>query len=348
MAQETQIGSVLGGRYRLVSILEEETLGRVYLAEDSGAASRKVRVKVLHPFLSDNKEKAARFEREVTATAQLDHPNLIKMLDEGRAFGVTWLVLEHFEAPSLKEVLEKGPLEPIRAAHIVAQVARALEVAHANGIIHRNIGPQNISLIPAPDGTDFVKLRDFGLAAVEEEGGPQLTSAAARIGNIAYMAPEYIESNTVDPTTDVYALGALLFQMITGRAPFVGNYGKVVEAHMQAVPPRAATIRPDAPDWVDGVVQRLMHKDPRHRPQTGAGVAKVLEKATDRDLAPPDLTARRGPLARVPASRVPVSSKKGAGGMKIAAAGAAGAGLMAAGAAVLLVIALAAIWYVAG
>ncbi len=340
MAQETQIGSVLGGRYRVVSLLEEETLGRVYLAEDAQAGNRIVRLKVLHPFLSDNKEKAARFEREVTATAQLDHPNLIKMLDEGRAFGVTWLVMEHFESTSLKDVLDQGPLEPIRAAHVVAQVARALGVAHANGIIHRNIGPQNISLIRAPDGTDFVKVRDFGLAAVEE-GGPQLTSAAARIGNVAYMAPEYIENNTVEPTTDVYALGALLFHMITGRPPFVGSYGKVVEAHMQTAPPAAATIREDAPAWVDGVVRQLMHKDPRQRPQTGAGVAKVIEAATDRDLAPPDLKARRG---RTAPSRLPVS-KRGSGRMRILAMG--GVAALSMAALVLAVVALAAVWYVA-
>lgn len=334
---ETTIGTVLGGRYKLVSLVDEEVLGRVFLAEDSQAGGRKVRVKVLHPFLSDNKEKAARFEREVTASAKLAHPNLLQMLDEGRQFGVTWLVLEHFESTPLKEELDKGPLDPVRAAHIVAQAARALEAAHAQGVFHRNLGPQNLMLVRAPDGSDFVKVRDFGLAAVADEEGKALTSAAARIGNIAYMSPEYIEEGNVDASTDIYALGALLFQMITGRAPFVGKYGQVVDAHMSAAPPPAATLRPDAPAWVDRVVARLMAKDPAQRPQSGGEVAALLEEATGQDLAAPDLTGKR-PASRAPRSRVPA----------VAAAGTMAAGAMGAlvlGALVLLVLAVGGVWY---
>jgi serine/threonine protein kinase len=277
------IGATLDGRYRIEAQLEDEVLGRVFAAKDLRGGP--VHIKILHDFLAQNREKVSRFERESRAMAAMRHPNLIAMLGEGQVAGRPYLVLERAEGQPLEALLAAGPMPPERAAQIAAQVARALDAAHRAGIVHRNLGPKNI-VVAERGASLLVKLRDFGLAAVDEAEGEQgaLTNAAARIGNLAYMAPEYLEAGTVDPRGDFYALGAVFFQMITGRPPYEGRYGQVVESHCHAPVPRPTSVRNELPGWTDQIVQGCMAKSPKQRPSSGEEIAQRLELAVGRPL----------------------------------------------------------------
>jgi len=285
------LGLTLSERFLVQEKVGEELLGSVYLATDQQTGDT-VHVKVLHPHLATNKEKFARFGREITATEMVKHPNTVKVVGWGQHLEMRYLVLEHVLARPLAEELEKGPMPPHRAAHIAAQVAAAVGAAHQEGIVHRNLSLHNVLLLDNAASGDFVKVRDFGLSKLDttdaDDNATHLTQAGARVGNTHYMAPEYIEANKVHPKGDVYAVGGLLYHMLTGSPPYEGRAGDVLASHVDSPVPSPSEARPGLPPWCDELVHQMMAKKTKDRP--GAyRVPSMLEDAVGQSLAAPKL-----------------------------------------------------------
>ena len=202
------------GRYQVVEELGRGGMGVVYRAYQP-SLNRHVAIKVLPPQLSLDQQLVGRFQREARAAANLRHPNIVVIYDVGEEKGIHYIVMEYLEGRTLKQLVEEeGPLHPKRAAHIVEQVAAALDYAHQRGFVHRDVKPANIFVGPG----DHVTLTDFGIAKAASET-QQLTRTGTLMGTPEYMAPEQATGGEVDHRTDLYALGVVLYQMLTGHVP---------------------------------------------------------------------------------------------------------------------------------
>lgn len=321
-------------RFEVDGFVGEEALGKVYAAIEK-TTGRRVTLKVLAPNLVDNYEGASRFQREMVASASVaEHPNAVAMLDFGSHHGIFhYIVLEAFDARSLADELVRGPLDVERAVRVAHQIASVLGVAHVHNVVHRNLNDENVLLLNNADG-DYVKIRDFGMSRVldPESAGDSLTGAAARVGTVAYQSPEYIEGSVVDPRGDLYALGILLYQMLTGQVPFRGKKAKVIEAHCTAPVPRPSVDRKGIPGWVDDLVYALLQKEPDHRPPDGETVMRLIEKGLGQRVELPRIVV---PVTKSQLAAAPTV------GRTAAAAGAAGAAAFVLfGVAILLVIAI--------
>ena len=224
--EDPLIGQVIGGRYRITGVLGEGGMGIVYVAEQQmGSTLRKVAVKTLHPHLSQDPSVLARFHRECGTVAQLEHPNTIKFYDFGAtADGTLYIAMEFVKGKSLMDVIEEGPIAPARTLKIMKQVCGALDEAHKLGIIHRDLKPENIILTDRAGETDFVKVLDFGIAARTESSDAQkeqkLTQQGMVLGTPPYMSPEQFTGKELDARSDIYSLGVMSYEMLTGRLPF--------------------------------------------------------------------------------------------------------------------------------
>jgi len=283
------IDSTVAGRYAVRAFAHDEALGRVYRAWDTHD-ERLVHLKVLaHEFANDSR-KFERFGREITATFMVTHPNTVEVLDFGEDDGRLFLVLEFLVGRELSADLLRGPLEPLRVASIGAQVAAAIGAAHQEGIVHRNLCPDNIFLLDNARSGDAVKVRDFGLSKLESaeatEGG--LTTANTRMGVAAYTAPEYMSTGNFHLKGDLYALGAVMWHMLVGRPPFEGPIDQVLNAVMTSSPPPPSEEQPEVPPWLDELVGDLLAREPGDRP--GAyKVVQRLEKGAGTQLTMPEL-----------------------------------------------------------
>ncbi|MBT3223579.1 MAG: serine/threonine protein kinase, partial [Proteobacteria bacterium] len=269
------LGYLLDGQYLIERFVCDETLGRVYEAklEKSG---EKVLVKVLHTQLVDQPEAFARWGREMLATATIQHRNAVRMLDFGDHLRFHYLVLEHLDATTLEETLFKTPkLKWERVVQYAWQIAGALQVAHEDKIFHRNLCPGSILILN--NRPDKLKVRDFGLARLFDETEDQITHTGQRIGHTAYMAPEYIEHSLVGPHVDIYGLGVLMFQMITGRTPFEGKPVEVMSKHLTEEPPAPSQFA-HLPEWLEILILRCLAKDPAIRPESCQILRKHLEQ----------------------------------------------------------------------
>ncbi len=224
-AAQALVGRTVAGKYKVVKLLGEGGMGCVYVAEQSmGTTTRKVALKTLHLELSSDPKIRARFEREVATVAHLEHPNTIKVFDFGTAEGgMLYIVMELAVGRTLADLLEKeGALDPDRAAKILNQVCGSLEEAHAHGIIHRDLKPDNIMLVERLGQKDVVKVLDFGIAKnrEEENRGAKLTQQGTVLGTPPYMSPEQFTGAALDVRSDIYSLGVVAYEMLTGRLPF--------------------------------------------------------------------------------------------------------------------------------
>jgi serine/threonine protein kinase len=303
MASEDPLIGHRVGRYTIKSLLGQEELGKVYAALDVG--SRPVRMKVLDPALSENTEVMGRFGREMLATATINHPNTVQMLDFGEHKGLFhFIVLEYLEYHTLADELKaKGKLPFDRVAHIGAQVASALSSAHGENIIHRNLSPANILLLDNAIDGDYAKVRDFGLSILQTDNSDAsgLTAVGKRVGTIAYMAPEYIQLAQVDPRGDLYALGCVMFEALCGRTPFVGRTSEIMEGHVTGVPAVPSAYAQGVPEWMDDLILRMLAKNPDNRPLSAFDVLSALKTGTGKALKPPALR----PLSGLPVTAVP-------------------------------------------
>jgi serine/threonine-protein kinase len=271
------IGTILSGRYRIERVIGEGGMGAVYQAEHTHMRKR-LAIKVLHPEMSRLTEVVQRFEREAMAAAHIDHPNVATATDFGKLEdGSFFLVLEYVEGKSLRDAIGKSRLTVERALHITRQIASALQRAHALGIVHRDLKPENVMLVERDGDTDFVKVLDFGIAKVPvgelgtgnaAPGQPVLTQLGMVYGTPEYMAPEQALGQAVDARADLYALGVMAYEMLTGQRPFE-HESKValLGMHVTAPVPPMATKAPDAvvPPEVEAIVVRLLAKESTQR-----------------------------------------------------------------------------------
>ncbi|GAA4054685.1 hypothetical protein GCM10022214_02030 [Actinomadura miaoliensis] len=265
----------MAGRYRVLELLGEGGMGQVWRGEDV-RLERVVAVKVLLPHLlhGQAREQAlARFEREGRAAARLSHRNIAAVHDVGEYNGQPYLVLEYLHGRDLKSLLQEFPrgLPVEDALSYGVQTADGLAAAHAVGVVHRDVKPANLML--GDNGT--VKICDFGIARLH--GATDGLTAGATIGTLAYMAPEQLSGQDIDHRTDLYALGATLFHLLTGRHVFVGDDARAVIAqHLTAAPPAARALRPDIPIQVEEYLGVLLAKEPDRRPEDATSVAARL------------------------------------------------------------------------
>jgi serine/threonine-protein kinase len=275
-------GTVLAGRYRIDVLLGSGSMGRVYRAEHVHM-HKPLAVKILNSEHTKNAELVARFEREATAAANIEHPNVVAATDFGKLDdGTVYLALELVQGKNLRAEVASGPLEVRRALHIARQIAAGLAAAHARNIVHRDLKPENVVLVEKEGDRDFVKILDFGVAKLEPESGKSpLTKVGVVLGTFDYMAPEQALGQAVDHRADLYALGAVAYEMLSGTCPFEGESSSAILAQKvaKAPPPlreRSPTLA--IPGAVEGLVLRLLRKDRSERPQSAASVVAELDR----------------------------------------------------------------------
>lgn len=241
------IGRIIGGRFRLTDELGAGGIAVVYRGEDVELA-RAVAVKILQESGHGRAELRARFEREAKVLAALSHPNIVSLVDYGVEDGRAFLVMELLKGRTVGELLDEvDVLEPRRALHIVRQVVRALAYAHGEGLLHRDLKPDNVFLQALPDTPDHVRLLDFGFAKFvsDDRDGAPLTQAGTVFGTPRYMAPEQLTGSTVDARADLYSVAVILYEMLSGRRPFEGEVRDVLKAKVIEDPPALSAIAPD-------------------------------------------------------------------------------------------------------
>jgi serine/threonine-protein kinase len=280
------IGQLLAGRYELQDVAGSGGMSSVYKARDT-VLERMVAIKILHEHFSDDPEYVERFRREARALAQLNHPNIVTVIDRGEFEGRQFIVFEHVHGENLKELVDReGQLPVDEALAIVHQVARGLAFAHEHGIVHRDVKPHNILI----DEDGVAKVTDFGIArSLEPADG--LTETGTLLGTSEYIAPEQASGNRVDERSDQYSLAAVLYELLTGEPPYTGdNFMAVAMKHIQEPVPSVRDARPDVPPRLDAIITRAMAKRPEDRfPSTEAMMA-ALEAArvgTDSIQPPP-------------------------------------------------------------
>jgi eukaryotic-like serine/threonine-protein kinase len=255
--------TIFNDRYEMHRRLARGGMSDVYLARDL-LLERPVAVKVLFPEFAKDPTFVERFRREAQAAANLNHPNIVAVYDWGQQSGTYFIVMEYIEGRSLSEIVRtEGPLHPRRAAEITADVAAALGFAHRNGVVHRDIKPGNIMI--APSGQ--VKVADFGIAqAVAGGTEANLTQAGAVMGTATYFSPEQAQGKPVDPRSDLYSLGCVLYEMLTTRPPFSGDTPVAIAyKHVQEPAPRPSSTGVAVPPALEAIVAQLMAKDPAQR-----------------------------------------------------------------------------------
>ena len=261
------------GPYEIVSPLGAGGMGEVYRAHDP-RLGRSVAIKVLPSHLSSDPDLKLRFEREARAISKFSHPHICTLYDVGSQEGTDYLVMEYVEGETLEQRLAKSPLPPTQAMTYGVQIADALDKAHRHGIIHRDLKPGNVMLTKSG-----AKLLDFGLAKLREEPSPvaaaltemtvegeRLTAEGMLVGTFQYMAPEQMEGKQPDTRSDIFALGAVLYEMLTGKAAFSGKTkASIIAAILSSDPPPLSNLQPLAPPALERAVKQCLAKDPDER-----------------------------------------------------------------------------------
>jgi beta-lactam-binding protein with PASTA domain/predicted Ser/Thr protein kinase len=259
---DTLIDSVFDGRYRIIRKLGAGGMANVYLAEDQ-ELGRRVAIKILDDRHAADDSFIERFRREAKNAAGLSHPNIVSIYDRGEAEGTYYIAMEYLAGRSLKElIVSRGPT-PVRIAiDYTRQILAALGFAHRNGIVHRDIKPHNVVV----DADGRLKVTDFGIA---RSGASQMTEVGSIIGTAQYLSPEQARGAPVDQRSDVYSVGIVLYEMLTGKVPFTGDTPlEIAMKHLSEVPVPPSELRDDVPDDLDLVVLRALAKDPEDRYQT--------------------------------------------------------------------------------
>jgi eukaryotic-like serine/threonine-protein kinase len=287
---------ILGGRYRLRRELARGGMAAVWEAEDK-VLTRRVAIKVLHPHLAGDDAFRTRFRREAVAAAKLAHPHIVTTYDTGRDGDFAYIVMELVDGTTLARLLKTdGPVSMAKAVDVGMQVADALACAHAHGVVHRDVKPANILL--REDG--HVKVADFGIAKAGMGG--DLTRTGVVMGTAKYLSPEQVSGNPADAGSDIYALGIVLYEMLTGAPPFIGDTElSTAVARLTAVPGSLRDHRPDIPRSLEAVVLRSLARDPAARFQSAEELrASLLVVDSDND----EVTPPAGVTMAAPGSRV--------------------------------------------
>lgn len=291
---------LLNNRYRIVRLLGEGGMARVYLAHDE-VLDRDVAVKVLARRLAEDAESVERFRREARSAASLSHPNIVAVHDSGRTeAGDRYIVMEYVPGGTLKDpIREKGTLAPGEAASVALQVARALAAAHARGVIHRDIKPQNVLLNESGEA----KVADFGIARAA--GSATLTGTGLGPGTARYVSPEQAKGGPVTPQSDLYSLGVVLYEMLIGKVPFEAESPiGVAMKHIDEEPRPPREVNPRIPELLNDLTVELLAKDPGDRPEGAAALVRELEDAV-RELDQPAPARPDNPTASLERSPRP-------------------------------------------
>jgi serine/threonine-protein kinase len=273
------IGTMLSGRYRLESKLGSGGMSTVYLAVDE-TLGRHVAIKVLHQEISDQPDQLERFRREARAVAQLSHPNLVGVIDAGEEGGRPYIVFEYVPGQTLKQMIAAGRLPLDEATAYAIEIGRGLQAAHAARLIHRDVKPQNVLI--DPEGR--AKITDFGIALSLESHG--LTATGRVLGTTDYVSPEQAMGREIDPRSDVYSLGILLYEMLTGEVPFrAETQVGVAMKHVNETVPNVQRRRPDASAVLAAAVERATAKEPRDRYRDMNEFLADLEHALEVEVA---------------------------------------------------------------
>jgi YVTN family beta-propeller protein len=309
---DLRVGTELAG-YRIEAILGRGGMGTVYLAEHA-KLRRKVALKLLSPELSDDPTFRERFIRESQVAASLDHPNIVPIYEADETDGQLYIAMRHVVGTDLEALISReGALAPEHVISIAHQLAGALDAAHERGLVHRDVKPANVLIAPASGSGPLghLYLSDFGLTKHQETAAGRLTRSGQFVGTVDYMAPEQIEGRPLDGRADVYSLGCVAFQCLTGQPPFRKDGDvAVMYAHLREPPPKATELRPELPKDVDRVIARAMAKRSDDRYPTAGELAGALQDALPATgAAPPSRPAprpRRGVLVGIAAGALAV------------------------------------------
>ncbi|MFH2007566.1 MAG: serine/threonine-protein kinase [bacterium] len=305
MAIGAQVGQLVGGRFEVRELLGSGGMAEVYVAVHA-EVGRKYAIKFLHEDIQSDAVLVERFRREARAISRLDHPNIVSIVDFGRTAGnKLYLVMEYVEGPSLQDAIEQVPppgrLPGLRSLSILVQLCDAAGAAHDSGVVHRDLKPENILLASDHAGGDVVKVLDFGLAKIMEGAEmTQLTTKGEIFGTPDYMSPEQARGDPVDHRTDIYALGAIAYELFAGRPVFVANsLPRLLIKHQELEPePPSRLLPPGAegiPEAVEELILRCLEKTPERRPQTTDELREVFQSQRE---------ARRESASRIPVPNV--------------------------------------------
>ena len=281
-APDTLIDQVFDGRYKVVRKLGTGGMANVYLAEDQ-ELGRRVAIKMLDDRHAQDEQFVERFRREAKNAAGLSHPNIVSIYDRGQAEGTYYIAMEYLEGRTLKELLvSRGPTPLAVAIDYARQILAALGFAHRNGIVHRDIKPHNV--VVAPDGR--LKVTDFGIARA---GASQMTETGSIIGTAQYLSPEQAKGAPVTPASDIYSVGIVLYEMLTGSVPFTGDTPlEIAMKHLSAIPEPPSEKRREIPHELDSIVLRALAKDPADRYQSTDEMDADLARAARGQAVAPE------------------------------------------------------------
>lgn len=286
VVREYPIGEVFGGRYLIQKELGRGNIGATYLAEDRALYSRPVTVKLLLDTSSQNQYLIDKFKHESEALARITHPGVVSVIDLGKLPDAKpYLVMEFVRGKTLAQEIQTGAMDLLRSALFIRQIAQALAAAHFEGVIHRDLKPDNVMIQTLSDGSEQAKLIDFGIAKVENPQSADATQNPVVIGSPAYMAPEQIESREASPSSDIYSLGVLAYEMLTGQRPFAVDtralswMTELVSRQRAGVSTKPKSLRPDLPKAAQTEILRALEYVPDHRHQKAFEFGEALYRA---------------------------------------------------------------------
>jgi len=284
--------TIIDGRYRVISRLGSGGMADVYLAQDQ-LLGREVAVKVLHHHFAEDHEFVERFRREASSAAGLSHPNIVGIFDRGEWNGTYYIAMEYVAGRSLKMIVrEQGAIEPVAAIDIVIQILRAARSAHRRGVIHRDLKPHNVIL----DEEGRVRVTDFGIARA---GASDMTLTGSIMGTAQYLSPEQAQGFAVSASSDLYSIGVILYELLTGAVPFEGETAVAIAFKQVSAEPRPPSqLNPALPASLDAVVLRALAKDPAQRYTDADALIAALER--ERETLPAFAGAPAPPVGAVP------------------------------------------------
>ncbi len=308
---EIATGTLVDDRYKIVSRLGSGGMADVYLAEDQ-QLGRKVALKLLHRRFAEDPDFVERFRREAQAAAGLQHPNVVSVYDRGAFDGTYYIAMEYLPGRTLKQVIRQdAPIDPIRAIDITIQILKAARFAHRRGVIHRDLKPHNVIV----DESDHAKVTDFGIARA---GASDMTETGSIMGTAQYLSPEQAQGHAVSEASDLYSVGVVLYELVTGRVPFDAEAAVTIALkHVSEAPVPPTTVTPAVPIELEQVILWALNKDPAHRPADADQLIHALEQARAAILAG-SLGQRTADMAALPIAAVglldaPAAAAYGAG-----------------------------------